>query len=232
MIEFRDAGVVAPVGGTRILEPINLTIAEHHVSVIGANGSGKSTLVRLINALVLPTAGAVIVNRRDTRHETTAVRRDVGFLFTDPTAQLLMPTAIEDVVLSLRRTIKDKDRRTTAALDHLAAFGLADKADVSVHSLSGGQKQLLALAGVLAVEPSVIVADEPTTLLDLRWRAHVDALIAALPQQIIEVTHDLDAALRTDRTIVIDRGAVAFDGTPREAVRHYRRLMAATGGTP
>lgn len=229
MIEFREASVVAP-GGARILEPTTLTISEGHVSIIGANGSGKSTLARLINGLAMPATGRVVVNGRDTRRHTAAVRRDVAFLFTDPGAQLIMPTAIEDVVLSLRRSMKGRDARATAALAALDDLGLADRANVSVYALSGGQKQLLAIAGVLAVKPSILVADEPTTLLDLAWRRHVDALLGALPQQVIEVTHDLDAALRTARTIVIDAGAVVYDGAPRDAVAHYRRIMRGRPG--
>jgi biotin transport system ATP-binding protein len=226
MIEFQDASVVAPGTNVRILEPTTLSLAERRIAVIGANGSGKSTLARLINGLALPSAGSVTVDGHDTRRDAAAVRRRVGFLFTDPSAQLIMPTAAEDVALSLRRTIKDKGERARAACAALDAIGLGDKGSVSVHALSGGQRQLLALAGVLALEPSIIVADEPTTLLDLRWRAHVDALLAGLDQQLIEVTHDLDAAAQADRVIVMDSGAVAFDGKPRAAVAAYRRLMA------
>lgn len=230
MIEFRGAGVVAASTGARLLEPTTLGLTERRISVIGANGSGKSTLVRLINGLVLPSMGSVLVNDRDTRREASAVRRDVGFLFTDPTSQLIMPTAIEDVSLSLRRAIKGRDARASAALDRLTEIGLEEQALVSVHSLSGGQRQLLALAGVLAVEPSILVADEPTTLLDLRWRAHVDALIDALPMQVIEVTHDLEAARRADRTLVLDGGRVVFDGDPRLAVPFYQDLMSSKSG--
>lgn len=228
MIEFQEAGVVAP-GGQRILEPTTLTLTERRVSVIGANGSGKSTLARMINGLVAPTEGRVVVDGSDVASEGKRARTRVGFLFTDPTAQLIMPTAIEDVALSLRQRLRSKSARTEAAVAALEEIGLANKRDVSVHSLSGGQKQLLALAGVLAVEPSIIVADEPTTLLDLRWRAHVNALLGALPQQLIEVTHDLDSAARADRCLVIDAGAVAFDGDPAAAVAHYRALMADAG---
>jgi biotin transport system ATP-binding protein len=226
MIEFQDASVVAPGTAVRILEPTTLALAERRVAIIGANGSGKSTLARLINGLVLPSTGSVTVDGHDTRRDAAAVRRRVGFLFTDPSAQLIMPTAVEDVALSLRRTIKGKDERARAAGAALEAIGLGDKGSVSVHALSGGQRQLLALAGVLALEPSIIVADEPTTLLDLRWRAHVDALLAGLDQQLIEVTHDLNAAVRADRVIVMDSGVVAFDGKPRAAVAAYRRFMA------
>lgn len=225
MIAFQDASVVAPGTTVRILDPTTLTLTERRIAIVGANGSGKSTLARLINGLVLPTTGSVTVNGMDTRREAAAVRREVGFLFTDPSAQLIMPTAAEDIALSLRRTVRDKGERARAAARALDAVGLGDKGGVSVHALSGGQRQLLALAGVLAVEPTIIVADEPTTLLDLRWRAHVDALLAALDQQVIEVTHDLDAASRADRVIVMDGGRVVADGKPRASVAAYRRLM-------
>jgi biotin transport system ATP-binding protein len=225
MIEFKDAKVVAPDSGIVILHPTTLQLTESRITIIGANGSGKSTLARLINGLAQPISGSVTVDGLDTRKHGALVRRKVGFLFTDPSAQLIMPTAIEDVSLSLRRIIGDKKEREEAALAALDEIGLYDKADVSVNVLSGGQRQLLALAGVLATTPSVVVADEPTTLLDLRWKAHVGALLHALPIQVIEVTHDLDAATRADRTIVVDEGAVVFDGAPLDAVEHYRELM-------
>ncbi len=225
MIVFEDATVVAPDSGVTILEPTTLTLREQHISVIGANGSGKSTLARLINGLVMPTEGTVTVEGKDTHKHGREVRRMVGFLFTDPSAQLIMPTAAEDVVLSLRRTIKGKDARMRAALEALDSLGLADRADVAVSALSGGQRQLLALAGVLAVAPSIIVADEPTTLLDLKWRGHVGALLRSLPVQLIEVTHDLDSAMRAERTIVVHEGKVAFDGAPGDAVQFYRDLI-------
>ncbi|WP_456846683.1 ATP-binding cassette domain-containing protein, partial [Cellulomonas sp. P5_C6] len=106
-----------------------------------------------------------------------------------------------------------------------ARFGLAEHAEVPVHALSGGQRQLLALASVLATEPAVLVCDEPTTLLDLRWRGVVDRLLADLDQQVVVVTHDLDAALRADRVIVVDEGAVVVDGEAGPAVAAYRALM-------
>ncbi len=225
MIEFKDAAVVAPDTGVPILHPTSLELTEQRITIIGANGSGKSTLARLINGLALPVTGQVLVDGLDTRKHGARVRRKVGFLFTDPTAQLIMPTALEDVMLSLRRIIRNRDERTKAALAALEDIGLGDKGDVSVNSLSGGQRQLLALAGVLTTTPTIVVADEPTTLLDLRWKAHVSALLQSLPIQLIEVTHDLEAATRAQRTLVIDEGAVVFDGNPVDAVAHYRDLM-------
>jgi len=225
MIEFKEAAVVAPETGVPILHPTTLTLDERRITIIGANGSGKSTLARLINGLALPVSGSVHVDGLDTRKHGALVRRKVGFLFTDPSAQLIMPTALEDVMLSLRRVIRSKSERVKAALAALEDIGLGDKGDVSVNALSGGQRQLLALAGVLTATPLVVVADEPTTLLDLRWKAHVGALLHALPIQLIEVTHDLESATKAQRTLVIDEGSVVFDGSPVDAVAHYRDLM-------
>ncbi len=231
MIELDAAEVTAwapsPGGGpehvVRLLGPVTLRVPERRVAVVGANGSGKSTLARLLNALVLPSAGAVRVDGLDTARDAVAVRRRVGFVFTDPDAQLLMPTPVEDVLLSLRRT--PAAGRRDVALRWLDRFGLAGLADTPVHVLSGGQRQLLALAAVLATEPAVLVADEPTTLLDLRWRTVVDDVLAGLDQQVVVVTHDLDAAARADRVLVVDAGQVVHDGRPEPALAAYRDLM-------
>jgi len=233
MIELRDALVTAwtpdPAGGpdtvTRLLGPVSLTLTERRVAIVGANGSGKSTLARLLNGLVVPSAGSVTVDGLDTRTDGPAVRRHVGFVFTDPDAQIVMPTPLEDVALSLRRAVRDPAERVARAREALARVGLAERAELPVHALSGGQRQLLALTSVLATEPAVLVCDEPTTLLDLRWRTVVDDLLAGLPQRVVVVTHDLDAALRADRVLVVDDGQVVHDGEPLEAVRAYRHLM-------
>lgn len=235
MIELEDAGVVVTAADpgapgrtlTRtILEPTTLRLTERRIAVIGANGSGKSTLARLVNGLRTPTSGRVRTLGMDVAREGPAVRSRVGFVFTDPDAQLVMPTAGEDVALSLRRTVADASQRAARVREVLARFGLADHVEAPVHSLSGGQKQLLALAGVLATEPEILVADEPTTLLDLRWRRVVDELLADLDAQVLLVTHDLAAAERADRVLVVDRGAVVFDGAPSAAVARYVEAMA------
>lgn len=160
----------------------------------------------------------------DTARDGAAVRRLVGFVFSDPSAQLIMPTVIEDVALSLRRTHRKKPERLTAAREVLQRFGLDRLADRSVHTLSGGQKQLLAFATVLATDPAILIADEPTTLLDLRNARMIEDLLMSLPQQVIVITHDLELAARADRTLVIDDAGLAFDGAPAEAIAFYRRL--------
>ncbi|WP_426595438.1 energy-coupling factor ABC transporter ATP-binding protein [Cellulomonas sp. McL0617] len=218
-----------PAGGAdrivRLLGPVTLDLGERRIAIVGANGSGKSTLARLLNGLVLPASGSVHVDGLDTGRDGAAVRRRVGFMFTDPDAQVVMPTPLEDVALSLRRLKLAPEARDEVARAALGRLGLADRAELPVHALSGGQRQLLALAAVLATGPAVLVADEPTTLLDLRWRRVVDDLLASLDQQVIVVTHDLDAALRADRVLVVDDGSVVFDGEPAPAIAYYRDLM-------
>nr|WP_254450833.1 ABC transporter ATP-binding protein [Aeromicrobium stalagmiti] len=209
------------------MHPTSAQLTEHRIALIGSNGSGKSTFARLLNGLVEPTSGAVTVNGLDTVDDGPAVRRTVGFVFTNPDAQLVMPTCIEDVALSLRRTIKDKKERLRRARSILEGIGLEDKADTTVHALSGGQKQMLALAGVLATEPAILVADEPTTLLDLRNTRAVADRLFALSQQLVLVTHDLELAARCDRALVIDEARVVFDGAPADAIEHYRCVVDA-----
>ena len=226
-IQLNDAAVRVRtgVGDLVILEPTTLDLTEHRIALIGANGSGKSTLARLVNGLAEPSQGTVVVDGLDVAEHGAEVRRKVAFVFTDPAAQLVMPTAAEDVALSLRRTHKDKKERRTAAVDVLRRFGLEELADRSVHTLSGGQRQLLALAGVLATDPSIVVADEPTTLLDLANTRRIGDLLFELEQQLLLVTHDLDLAVRCDRALVVDDARVVFDGDPELAVAHYRSLV-------
>ncbi len=227
-IHFDAASVRVPLPGRgerEILAPTTLTLTEWRVAIIGANGSGKSTLARMVNGLVRPSSGAVSVDGRDVVRDGAAVRRMVGFCFTDPAAQLVMPTCVEDIELSLRRTVKDSAERRERALAVLAAHGLADHAHDSVHSLSGGQRQLLALAGVLAIEPSVVVADEPTTLLDRGNTRRVGDMLLGLEQQLVLVTHDLDLAARCDRVIVVDSARVVADGHADESIVHYTELV-------
>jgi biotin transport system ATP-binding protein len=231
-LELDGAGVTVatPDGDRTLLAPTSLTLTEPRIGVIGANGSGKSTLARLLNGLVAPTTGRVLVDGVDVARRGAAVRRRVGFCFTDPAAQLVMPTCVEDVELSLRRVERDPADRRRRALDVLRRHGLADHAHVSVHALSGGQRQLLALAGVLATAPDVVVADEPTTLLDLAHTRRVGDLLHSLDQQLVLVTHDLDLAARCDRVLVVADGRVVHDGTATDAVAAYVALVDS--GTP
>lgn len=212
-----------------LLESTSLTLSEHRIAIIGANGSGKSTLARLFNGLVTASSGRVEVDGLDVARHGRTVRRRVGFCFTDPAAQLVMPTCVEDVELSLRRRVPHAAERRARALATLAELSLAEHAHDSVHSLSGGQRQMVALAGVLACDPDIVVADEPTTLLDLINTQRVARHLFELRQQLVLVTHDLELAARCERVLVVDSARVVFDGPAERAVAEYRALAAASG---
>jgi len=219
-------GVSHSFGDRPVLRDISLTLTERRVAIVGANGSGKSTLARMFNGLVQPDRGAVRIHGLDTQRATRQVRRLVGFVFTDPDRQILMPTVGEDVELSLSRHALDRHARAVRVGQVLERFGLAGHADQPAHLLSGGQKQLLALASVLVTEPSVVVADEPTTLLDLRNARMLRAAFVALDTQLVLVTHDLELATDAERVIVLDDGRVVADDEPGAALAAYRGLMA------
>jgi biotin transport system ATP-binding protein len=213
-------------GARTVLERVDVRLTEQRVGIVGANGSGKSTFVRMVNGLVIPSDGSVTVDGLDPRREGREVRRRVGFCFTDPDAQIVMPTVAEDVAFGLRRRGLSKAQareRVDAALAH---YGLDGHADHPAHLLSGGQKQMLALASVLVTEPDVLVMDEPTTLLDLRNAQLVSGVVAGLAQQVLLVTHHLDLLAGFDRVLVFDEGRLVCDDVPATAVAHYRKLMA------
>ena len=208
-----------------VLHEVDLNLTERRIGVVGANGSGKSTLARMINGLVLPTSGRVLVDGLDTRSQAGAVRRRVGFVFTDPDAQIVMPTVGEDVAFSLRKSGLDRPARDARVLDALSRFGLEGYVDHPAHLLSGGQKQLLALTSVLITSPRVLVCDEPTTLLDARNARRVSRLIAGLEQQVVLVTHHLEQLEAFDRVLVLEQGRVIADGPPEAALAAYRDLV-------
>ena len=137
-----------------------------------------------------------------------------------------MPTVAEDVAFGLRRRGLSREEVRSRVDGALASYALAGHRDHPAHLLSGGQKQLLALASVLVSEPDVLVMDEPTTLLDLRNATMISRVVADLPQQVVLVTHHLDLLAGFDRVLVFDQGGVVCDDEPAAAVAHYRRLMA------
>lgn len=211
-----------------VLNDVSLELTEQRIGIVGANGGGKSTLIRLINGLGSPTAGTVTVDGLDVEKNGKEVRRKVGFVFSDAENQIVMPTVEDDIAFSLRRVKMPKADKQQKVQDMLERFNLADHATQSPHFLSGGQKQLLALASVLILEPDVIIADEPTTLLDLRNRIKIKNVFAELPQQLIVVSHDLNFIADFDRVICIDNHSIVADGEPSEVIQTYTdRIMGA-----
>jgi biotin transport system ATP-binding protein len=167
----------------------------------------------------------VLVDGLETRSDGRAVRRRVGFVFQDPDAQIVHPTVAEDVAYGLVNQGVPPAERAARVGEVLERYGLAGHADHPAHLLSGGQKQLLAIAGVLVMRPTRIVFDEPTTLLDLINTRRIRRVIEELDQQAVVVTHHLDLLADFDRVLVIDSGRVVADGPPSSSLAAYRRLM-------
>ena len=228
---IRADGVGVDIDGTRILDDVTVRLDQPRIAVIGANGSGKSTFARTLNGLVAPTQGRVEVRGIDPAREPKRARAAVGFLFSNPDAQILMPTPGEDLSLSLRAGGTAKADVPALVAEGLARFGLADRGDQPAYSLSGGQKQLLALAAVLIREPRVVIADEPTTLLDLGNARRMARLLLGeedgpIAEQTVIVTHDLDLARRCDVVLRFAHGRLVAQGDPAEIIDGYVREFA------
>ena len=225
LVEFRGAAVA--YDGEQILAPLTVSLSEQRIGIIGSNGSGKSTTVRLINGLIEPTAGQVLYDGLTPDKRGKEIRKRVGFVFSDAESQIVMPRVSDDVAFSLRRFKLPREEVKRRVAEALERFDLADRAEHSPHTLSGGEKQMLALASVLVIEPDTIIADEPTPRLDLRNRRRIVRELMSLDQQLIVVTHDLEMLRGFDRVLVIDDGALAYDGAPDAAIAFYTDLMDA-----
>ncbi len=242
-----------PEGGhRRILKDVSLRFTAKRTAVLGLNGSGKSTLLGLFNGLTHPDEGIVRVNGIDTleapsrgskgagsRAGSQGAFEGVGMLFAQPEAQLIMPTVAEDIDLSLRRaaavegsTLSGEQRRERIR-ELLRERGLEHLEDQSVFTLSGGEKQLVALTSVLAAltsvlaaRPQILLLDEPTTLLDLRNRARLLKHLESLDQMLVLSTHDLDLAASCDEAVIIHDGRLLAQGDAAQLVQQYRTWCA------
>lgn len=220
LIELDGVGVER--GMRPVLRDVDLRLTERRIGIVGANGSGKSTLVRLFNGLVQPATGRVRVDGCDPVVQPREARRRVGFVFQNPDLQIVMPLVRDDLAFGLRNLGVSRaaiDPRIDAVLRRLGIEALADR---HCHALSGGEKQLVALAAVLVMEPAILVFDEPTTLLDLRHRRRLGHCLAELSQPAIVVSHDLDWLADFDRILVMEEGRVVFDAVPALALPWYR----------
>lgn len=232
-ITLQRLSYVYPGAQEPALSDITLRIAQgEYVALLGHNGSGKSTLARIIGGLTRPTGGSATVAGMDTAEPANRARtrQVIGMIFSDPDNQIVA-TVVEDDVgwgLAARGFAHDVIlQRTRAAL---TAVGLGTAYGLAPSELSGGQRQRLAIAGVLALEPSVLIADEPTAMLDPRSRVEISALLRRLNREhgltIVHVTHLLEEAATAHRVVALDRGRVALDAAPAIAFADLDRLRA------
>ena len=214
-----------------VFEDLNLSIKEgSFTAILGTNGCGKSTLAKHFNSILLPSGGKVYVCGLDTSDpdRLMAVRRNVGMVFQNPDNQIVANVVEEDVAFgpeNLGITSPEIRRRVDVALKQVGMYEYREHAP---HLLSGGQKQRIAIAGVIAMEPRCIVLDEPTAMLDPQGRKDVMDTVKRLNKEkgitVILITHHMDEAAQADRVVVLNKGCVAADGTPREVFSQVKLL--------
>lgn len=204
-----------------VIKGINLEIEKgSFVAVLGHNGSGKSTLAKLLNGLIIPTSGDVIVNGMNTRNEVydKEIKRTVGMVFQNPDNQIVATIVDEDVAFGLENLGIDYFEMHTRVDEALKTVKMSDYKYHAPHNLSGGQKQRIAIAGILAMKPECIVLDEPTSMLDPSGRQDVINTIISLCREhgvtVVLITHFMDEAVLADRIVVMNKGNVVLDGTP------------------
>lgn len=211
-----------------ILDGISLDIADgEYLAVIGPNGCGKTTLIKLLNALLAPSEGVVEVDGLDSRDRSsvTEIRRRVGMVFQNPDNQIVGMTVEEDIAFGPGNLGLKPDVIRDRVESSLRMVGLWEKRDRAPYTLSGGEKRLVAVAGVLAMQPRYIALDEPTSYLDPAGRRAVLDLIGKLHSEgigIIQVSHDMDEIVRAQRIIALSGGRIALEGKPGE-------ILARTG---
>jgi len=204
-----------------VIRDLSLTICEgEFVAVLGHNGSGKSTLAKLINAILTPTCGKVTVFGMDTADEalTNDIRKNAGMVFQNPDNQIVATSVEEDTAFApenLGVPPAEIRKRVDAAL---AEVGMSEYAERPPYKLSGGQKQRVAIAGIIAMQPRVLILDEPTAMLDPKGRKEVMATVKRLNASgitVVFVTHYMDEAAKANRVLVLDRGVLVRDCPPR-----------------
>lgn len=215
------------------LQGIDLTIEEgSFVAVLGHNGSGKSTLAKLLNGVLLPSEGSVLVDGIDTKDESRLMelRRRVGMVFQNPDNQIVANVVEEDVAFAPENLGVESAEIRARVDGALASVGMSSYALHAPHLLSGGQKQRIAIAGVLAMEPRYIVLDEVTAMLDPLGRREVLETVHRLHREkgmtVLLITHHMSEAQEADRVIVLDDGKLCMDGTPQEIFPQVEKLRA------
>ncbi len=211
--------VTVAFDGNPVLRDLTFESTAKSIAVIGSNGSGKSTFARLLNGLVKPTSGEVSV------YGKTPDTKQASFLFSNPDLQIVMPTVFEDVAFTLsglKLNAAEVRSRVQAALE---LVGLEDLEQANCHELSSGQKQLLALASAAVRKPKLLIADEPTNLLDLANARRISKLLDNIPSdQLVLITHDLELAQACEEAIWFEEGILKSVGKPTELIETYRKF--------
>jgi len=234
VVEFEHAADHPAMVRTKALDGISVQIAQgEFVAVIGRNGSGKTTFARMLNALLLPIGGNVRIHGIDTRDENQVwdVRRRIGMIFQDPDSQIIGTTVEEDVAFGPENLGLAPLEILERVQNSLHAVAMSHHLHTPPHLLSGGEKQKVSLAGILAMQPDCIILDEATALLDPAGRKEVMGLVRRLNRErgitVLHITHDMEEACLADRVMVLDVGKIMLDGTPEKVFADKSELREA-----
>ena len=217
----------------KVLKDINIEIKKgSFTAVLGLNGSGKSTLAKHFNAILLPSGGKVYVKGMDTADENNIfnIRQSAGMVFQNPDNQMVA-ALVEDEVAFAPENLGVEPKEIRRRVDEcLEIVNMTKYAQSSPSKLSGGQKQRVAIASVLAMNPEILILDEPTAMLDPKGRSEVIKTIKMLNEEkditVVLITHYMDEAAQSDRTVVIDDGEIVLDGTPKEVFKNVEKLKS------
>ena len=215
------------------LDGVSLEVKKgEFVAVLGANGCGKSTLAKHFNAILLPETGTVLVEKMDTKNEENllAIRQKVGMVFQNPDNQIVATVVEEDVAFALENLGVDPKEIRTRIDDAMQMAGIYKHRHKGPHKLSGGQNQRVAIAGVIAMRPDCLVLDESTAMLDPRGRESVMKTIRRLNHEygitVIAITHYMEEAAQADRVLVMNKGHIVMEGTPREVFSQTEKVRS------
>lgn len=236
IIKLQNVSYIYPNSTKKALRDISLEISEgQFVTILGSNGSGKSTLARVLNGLLLPSGGQAVVDNIDTqlaKKDMWKIRRNVGVIFQNPDNQIVGSTVEEDIAFSLENFGIEPVKIRERIDEVLAKLDLSDLKSHDPNQLSGGQKQKVAIAGVLALKPKVIIFDEATSMLDPEGKKELSNITQRLNREenttIIQITHSIEESLLSDRIIIMNKGEIAADDTV-EIVLRNRELLLAIG---
>ena len=212
-----------------IVDNLNLEVTEKKVGIVGRNGSGKSTLVKLIGGLIKPTSGKIFVNDIDVYTDRKNAIKSIGMVFQNPDHQIIFPTVSQELSFGLTSIGYSKKAALELALKVLENFGKSHWAEKPVSTLSEGQKHLVCLLSVLAMQPSVIILDEPFTGPDIPTVRILSRFLASLDQTILLISHDPNTLKDFDRVLWLEKGKIVLDGDPSVVLDKFKQEMDRIG---
>lgn len=229
--ELHVEDVSLTIEGKSVLSQISFRSDVRRLGIVGRNGSGKTTLARVIAGLIAPTQGRVTIGNADVAQDRKAALRAVGILFQNPDHQIIFPTVEEEIGFGLTQLGLSKADTAQQITGILRQFSKEHWAKAGIHRLSQGQKQLVCLMSILAMQPKVILLDEPFSGLDIPTKMQLSRYLSGIETRLIHISHDPATLNDYDRVLWIDEGKLRDDGPAAEVLSRFETTMIAQGGT-